>query len=723
MTTLHLPGTADEEYTTQRYKQYVFNRLPTTDRELYHYVRGVWGWTIPNVQVCREHTTPFRAFADAYFARYPIVIWKASRGFGGKTNTLGLLGQTEAVALNAQVSILGGSGAQSQRVYEAGLEAWQSPHAPKHLLTGQTRYMTSFSTQAWIETLMASQRSVRGTHPQRLRMDEIDEMELAILEASLGTVMRGRRGMQAGIETQIVMSSTHQYPDKTMSEMLSRAAEAGWPVYEWCISRGAIVTTARGGVKIEDVQPGDQVWTRKGWRSVQHTTLMGVKQTVEVVLASGRVLACTPDHRVAVPGGWAEAGTLSAGSVVFTQADAAVASSVGTPVRVDGVIGVAAGAGRLASPPVVSAVDGGVDDPKVVGVDAVADPAGVVDLLAGDVVAKQPHDGPVDQLLAPRLAIHDAVPVGSSDGTAPQQAAVLAFSSTVEQVVDVRHGAIVPVYDIGVDGEHEFVANGVIVHNCYKECMNPVDGWLSQDEVNTKKTVVPKAMWDAEYDLQEPSFAGRAIDGDAVDYAFSAELGETDADHWIDPHHNQQHMLHATGIDWAKERDLTVIATFDASAPGEPWRCVQWQCFNKIAWPMQVARAEQQYERFGGFLSHDATGIGNVLADYLSADLRRRNQTRIIDQTLNGQARATIFTDYISAIEDGMIVYPRIERAYREHKYVTMDDLFGKGHPPDSFVAGAVAWSLRKLMGTGQIVLPQGITRDVDPLDLSVRTT
>lgn len=468
--------------------QYAFQRMPQTDRELYHWIRAVWGWTIPWTPVCPQHTTPFQAFADAFFCRSPIVIWKASRGFGGKTNTLGLLGQTEAASLNAQVSILGGSGAQSTRVYEAGQEAWASPNAPKQILEASNRYITRFTTKAWIETLMASQRSVRGTHPQRLRMDEIDEMDLEILEASLGTVMEGRRGLQKGIQPHIVMSSTHQYPDKTMTEMLKRAAEGNWPVFEWC----------------------------------------------------------------------------------------------------------------------------------------------------------------------------------------------------------------------------------------YKECMNPVDGWLSQKEVDTKRLVVPKAMWEAEYDLQEPSFEGRAIDTEAVEYAFSPDIGETDDTHWKE-RSTSSHLMHVTGVDWAKQRDLTVAATFDAV--DDVWRCVEWQCFNRLPWPAQVAKVERQYETYGGFFAHDATGIGNVLADYLSPDMRRRNKDRIHDEVLTSSVRAALFTDYISAIEDGKIVYPRIKQAYDEHRYATMEDLFGKGHPPDSIVAGAVAWGRRHQLRKGRISAPVGITRAVNPVDLTKVTT
>ena len=70
---------------------------------------------------------------------------------------------------------------------------------------------------------------MRGAHPTRLLLDEIDEMELRILEAAQGQPMD-----RDGVRAQTVMSSTHQYPDGTVTAMRRRAAELGWPVYEWC---------------------------------------------------------------------------------------------------------------------------------------------------------------------------------------------------------------------------------------------------------------------------------------------------------------------------------------------------------------------------------------------------------------------------------------------------------------------------------------------------------
>ena len=37
-----------------------------------------------------------------------------------------------------------------------------------------------------------------------------------------------------GVRAQTVMSSTHQYPDGPVTVMRRRAAEMGWPVYQWC---------------------------------------------------------------------------------------------------------------------------------------------------------------------------------------------------------------------------------------------------------------------------------------------------------------------------------------------------------------------------------------------------------------------------------------------------------------------------------------------------------
>jgi hypothetical protein len=458
--------------------QYVFARWPTTDEELYWWVAGVWGFRIPNTQVCPNHSTPFAAFAEAFFARVPVSVWKASRGLGGKSNTLALLVLSEAVILGSQASILGGSAAQSLNVHGVSTEAWASPNAPKSILVSANKWDTYLSNGAHIRSLTASQTSVRGPHPQRLRLDEIDEMELAILEGAQGQPMRKKNQLGQWVESQTVMSSTHQYPDKTMTEMLRRAKENGWPIHEWC----------------------------------------------------------------------------------------------------------------------------------------------------------------------------------------------------------------------------------------YRESSNPVDGWLRAEDVEKKRKEIPKHMWDTEYDLQEPSFEGRAIDTEKVNICFSPILGNFDDKvmQWeIEPPIDG--MRYVTGVDWAKEKDWTVITTFNVTET--PWRAIASERVQRIPWPAIVHKAQRRLERYGGFLIHDGTGIGNVVGDYITYP-----KELVRGPSLNGAFRSQVFSDYIAAIEDSLILYPRWDWAYDEHRYATVEDLYGPGHPPDSFVAGALAWSIRKQQAS-RLVIPKmdGAVRESSP--------
>lgn len=213
-------------------------QIPQTDGELHDAIRRYVGISIPDKAVCNDHVSPFEAFCNAFFARDPVAVWKASRGFGGKTVQLAILSYAELILLGASVNLLGGSGEQSGRAYKyiSGDETnlpdtfWDSPYAPRELLLGEiTQKLTRLTNGGRLSVLMASQRSVRGPHPQRLRLDEADEIDIDILDSALGQPMGAR-----GITAQTVISSTHQYSDGTMTEMIKRAGLNGWPVFEWC---------------------------------------------------------------------------------------------------------------------------------------------------------------------------------------------------------------------------------------------------------------------------------------------------------------------------------------------------------------------------------------------------------------------------------------------------------------------------------------------------------
>lgn len=200
-----------------------------TEAELRDYLWNTFGARIPSVRVCERHCSPWEAFTHIYFARSSMAVVKGSRGLAGKTWMQGLLAAAFATTYRGDVTILGGSGTQSKRVQKAMSKFWGAPNAPKHALVHSGIEKTRLKWGNEIEALTASQKSVRGPHPQLLLLDEVDEMDWDIFEAAMGQTMEA-----PGIPARTGIFSTHQYDMGTMSAILKMAREKGWPVFEWC---------------------------------------------------------------------------------------------------------------------------------------------------------------------------------------------------------------------------------------------------------------------------------------------------------------------------------------------------------------------------------------------------------------------------------------------------------------------------------------------------------
>jgi hypothetical protein len=433
---------------------HVFTLPLVSDGALKSFVRHAFGVVIPSVQVVEGHATPWQAFSDAYFARYPVSVWEASRGFGGKSYLLSLLSLTEGLTLKADVKILGGSGAQSKYVQDyISSEFYEKPHAPKQLWRGAP--MATVSKFVWgnrIQALMASTKSTRGPHAPRLRCDEIDEMPLHVLDAAMGQTMAVVEEGKILIPAQTVLSSTHHYPDGTMTEVLRRADQFGWPVYKWS----------------------------------------------------------------------------------------------------------------------------------------------------------------------------------------------------------------------------------------YAETSHQPGGWLLPSEVERKRGEITEAMWQVEYELQQPSAEGRAIMPQAIEQMFRPELGRFEGriGEYIEIEPPKDEARYATGADWAKQRDFTVIYTLRIDE--RPFKLVAFERRQREEWPYMVHRFDSRVIRYKSRAKHDATGLGSVIDDYKISRSRGIN--------LVGFTRKALFSNYIAAIEAGGIIAPEIEFLRKEHEYAAVKDLYGGGHPPDSIVAGALAY-------------------------------
>lgn len=203
---------------------------PRTDEELAEFLLDTLGVVLPSTSVCPGHSNPFAAFCDAFFARSPVTVWKASRGFGGKTFMMAALAFAESITLRASVSILGGSGEQAIRVHEYLRDFWRKPHAPISVLSSDPAgKRTSLVWGNKVTALMASMAAVSGPHPQRLRIDEVDLVELKLMDQALGQPMS-----KDGVDAHVLLSSAHYEPDGTLTEVLKRAAEKDWGVHQWC---------------------------------------------------------------------------------------------------------------------------------------------------------------------------------------------------------------------------------------------------------------------------------------------------------------------------------------------------------------------------------------------------------------------------------------------------------------------------------------------------------
>ena len=243
---------------------------PTTDDELWNYVKVFFGVAIPRKQVCPNCCSPFQAFADAYFARSPNIIWHAARG-SGKSLQLALLAMVHQLTNGCEINVLGGSSQQSKRIIayiqskdpKCSNILWRAPNAPSYLIEKDkdTQYSSKLFTGGLINALMASDASVRGPHPNVLLMDETDSTPWDLIESALGqpvsfekTVVNPYTGeeIKRYQPRSTVFSSTWQRPDGSMTKVMEKArAEEGWLVRSWCFRE--VVKSNGGWYPDEDI--------------------------------------------------------------------------------------------------------------------------------------------------------------------------------------------------------------------------------------------------------------------------------------------------------------------------------------------------------------------------------------------------------------------------------------------------------------------------------------
>ncbi|MGB8225780.1 MAG: terminase family protein [Sedimentisphaerales bacterium] len=215
---------------------------PLTRADLKNYLKVFLGLDIGDIKICSEHNTPMDYLWHSYSSDFnglrraqssrsvsgDCVVW-AGRG-GGKTLLAAAATLLDCIFKpNCKVRILAGSELQAQRMYDYLLEFLRKGFEG-FLAEPVHKNKCSFINGSDVEVLTQSAASVRGSHIQKLRCDEIELFDRQILEAAK-FVTKSIDGIVGAMES---LSTMHQ-PFGIMHELVGKASACGTPIFKWCV--------------------------------------------------------------------------------------------------------------------------------------------------------------------------------------------------------------------------------------------------------------------------------------------------------------------------------------------------------------------------------------------------------------------------------------------------------------------------------------------------------
>ncbi|NQW72638.1 MAG: hypothetical protein HQ453_07895 [Actinobacteria bacterium] len=191
---------------------------------------------------------------------------------------------------------------------------------------------------------------------------------------------------------------------------------------------------------------------------------------------------------------------------------------------------------------------------------------------------------------------------------------------------------------------------------CFQEVLKTdlnASRWMDPAFIERKLPSVPAELFRVEYELGEPSGGSRAFDLTLLNKAFvpmdtCSERHRTDSE---------------------KGQDNTVIVV--ARVDEKPWRIVYLRAVNKKPYPEMAAMFNDALMKYQAVATHDGTGIGNVINDYID---ERAHKVLMV-----GRGRTELLVDYINAVEKGVYRLPANTPAFDAHKGTTVDEVYAPG--------------------------------------------
>ncbi len=213
---------------------------PRTDTWLHDFIRVFYGLDIPRQAVCAGHSAPFEYVAGAYFERFGDCLVWANRG-GGKTELGSVVTHLDSITKpGCETRILGGSLAQSERMYEHLCRKWW-PHFDHLLAKEPLSRRTELRNGSTVEILTQSERNVRGHRVPKVKCDEVEEFSPEVWQAVQFVTQSKRTSKDAPlIKASLQALSTMHRAYGLMSELVAQAAVGGdeangFRLLKWCL--------------------------------------------------------------------------------------------------------------------------------------------------------------------------------------------------------------------------------------------------------------------------------------------------------------------------------------------------------------------------------------------------------------------------------------------------------------------------------------------------------
>lgn len=179
-----------------------------------------------------DHCSQFTALADVITGRVSdALIWACRTGsktflFGGLDSWVKSCSRDRY-----ETKLLGGSADQSLLSYEA-MTLFRDETDPLNTRLERDILISrcDFKNKSKVSILKASKTSVRGPHPQCLKLDEVDEIDSEIYESALSQPLS-----KFGHPSSLIMFSTNHNVNGQMDIALRNAQDKKQNVYKYCI--------------------------------------------------------------------------------------------------------------------------------------------------------------------------------------------------------------------------------------------------------------------------------------------------------------------------------------------------------------------------------------------------------------------------------------------------------------------------------------------------------